>query len=40
MEPPYNNGDNDLLCKLVKSKENAPESWSTYSVTIRGHASK
>ena len=40
MESPYNNEDIDLLYTLVEAEENAPESWPTYSVKIRGHASK
>ena len=40
MEQPYNNEDIDLLYTLVETEENAPESWPTHSVKIRGHASK
>ena len=40
MNPPYTNEDIDLLYTLVENEESAPESWPTYSVKIRGHASK
>lgn len=40
MPPPYNEENNDLLYGLIKKRASAPEDWPTYSVKIRGQASK
>lgn len=40
MPPPYDPENIELLCSLVETEGIAPESWPTYSVKIRGHASE
>lgn len=40
MPPPYNAENNELLYQLVDQRGEAPESWPTYSIKIKGHASK
>lgn len=39
-EPPYNEKDNKLLRTLVKDKVAPPLGWPSYTIILRGHASK
>lgn len=40
MPPPYDAENNELLYNLIDTCEKAPESWPSYWIKIRGHASK
>lgn len=40
MAPPYNEEDTDLLDSFIESGADAPESWPSYPVELKGQASE
>lgn len=40
LPPPYTDEDTKLLHSLVKTLGDAPESWPSYTVEVKAHASK